>query len=367
VAHLTDGTLRRMFDDPDAKVGTNLSNATHLESCAECQARFKTIAADARSIATLLAVPEPRVDVAGAFTRVSGAQKSRPALGLRLPALLPSGRPALALVAAVAAAAVVVVAFAASGLFFQPTKVQAVPITLSDVQALSQLANYWTLSWTKEPQFDINDQAPTGEVQAPKVAKLPAGVSRTVTYGSMTQAVATFTFSSAKASAAAAAQGKSLPSMPKNMDGATLTIMLGPAVAEVYGELNTPSAGTSQGSQQEINLPQLIVAKSVSPTVASTQVSAADIEKVILEQPGISAGLKKTIQAIGDPNKTLFIPVPVEYASYSTVTVQGVDGVALGDNTGVGSGVVWVKGGYVYAVAGSIKQSDAIDIANNLK
>ena len=41
--------------------------------------------------------------------------------------------------------------------------------------------------------------------------------------------------------------------------------------------------------------------------------------------------------------------------------------VALGDNTGVGSGVVWVKDGYVYVVVGSIKQSDAIDIANNLK
>jgi hypothetical protein len=27
---------------------------------------------------------------------------------------------------------------------------------------------------------------------------------------------------------------------------------------------------------------------------------------------------------------------------------------------------VWIKGGHVWAVAGSIKQSDAIQIANNL-
>ena len=47
--------------------------------------------------------------------------------------------------------------------------------------------------------------------------------------------------------------------------------------------------------------------------------------------------------------------------------MQGVDGVALGDNTGVGSAVVWIKGGHVWVVAGSIKQSDALDIANNLK
>jgi hypothetical protein len=81
----------------------------------------------------------------------------------------------------------------------------------------------------------------------------------------------------------------------------------------------------------------------------------------------VSPELQKTIKAIGDPTKTLFIPVPVEYGTSQPVTVQGVDGVALGDNTGVGSAVVWVKDGYVWAVAGSIKQSDALNIANNLK
>ena len=362
MAHLTDGTLRRMDDDPDARTG---ADAAHLESCPECQARFKAIADDARSVATLLAVPEPRIDVATAFARVSGAAKTGPALALRMPAFRP-GRPALALVAAVVAAAVVVVAFVANGFFAQPTRVQAVPVTLSDLQALSQLADYGTITWTKEPQLDVNNGAPTSGLQAPRVATLPKGVSSTVTYASMSQAVATFTFSSAKASAAAAAHGKSLPAMPANMDGATLTISVGPAVGEVYGDLNNPT-GNSQGTNQEINLPQLVVAKSVSPTVTATQVSVTDLENVILEQPGISADLKKTIKAFGDPTKTLFIPVPVEYASSSSVTVQGVDGVALGDNTGLGSAVVWVKGGYVYAVAGSIKQSDAIDIANNLK
>ena len=358
MAHLTDGTLRRMYDDPDAKVG---AEASHLEACGECQARFKDIADDARSIATLLAVAEPRVDVASAFARVSKApSRPRTASVLRLPA----GRPALALVAAVAAAAVVVVAFAFSGLFFQPTKVQAVPITLSDVQALSELANYGTVTWTQEPQLEVGTSAPTTGLQAPVVSTLPKGVSTTVTYASMSQATATFTFSAAKASAAAAAQGKTLPAMPKNIDGATLTVTLGPAVGAVYGDLNKPTGGSSS---DVVNLPQLVVAKSASPKVTSTQVSPVDLENYILEQPGVSADLTKTIKAIGDPEKTLFIPVPVEYASYSAVKVQGVDGVAMGDNTGLGSGVVWIKDGFVYAVAGSIKQADAVDIANNLK
>jgi len=57
----------------------------------------------------------------------------------------------------------------------------------------------------------------------------------------------------------------------------------------------------------------------------------------------------------------------VEYANSTQVTINGANGVALGDNTGLGGGVVWIgKDGYVYVVAGSIKQSDAVNIAKTL-
>jgi len=352
-----------MVDDPDARVGVD---AAHLDGCAQCKSQFDAIADDARSIANLFAVPEPRVDVARAYARVTeGGAKARPAVRLQLP----FGRPLqLAFVAAVAVVSLVVVAFAASGLLFQPTKVKPVPITLSDIQALSQLSDYGTFAWTKEPSFQVTANAAdasavAGGLTPPVVSKLPAGVSTTVTYGGMSQAEATFTFSQAKAEASAKAQGKTAPKLPANVDGATLTVKVGPAVGEVYGNMNQPANGTTE----QVNLPQLIVAKSVAPSVSSTQVTVTDLKNVILQQPGVSDELKKTISAISDPNDVLFIPVPVEYANSSTVHVQGVDGVALGDNTGVGAAVVWVKDGHVYAVAGTIKQSDAIDIANNLK
>src|SRR3989442_12936158 len=353
-----------MVDDPDARSG---ADAAHLEGCPECQAQLKAVGEDARSIASLLAVPEARVDVGRAFERVVNNRKSLPAL-VRFPILRPSARPlTLAFVAAVAAVALVVVAFTFAGLFYNPTTVRTVPVTVADMQALSQLADYGTLTWTKEPQLQATTSAAdasalAGGLKPPVVSKLPDGVSTTVTYGAMSEAVASFTFSAEKAAAAAAAHGKTLPKMPAGMDGATLTITVGPAVGEVYGDLQKPSSDTNA-----INLPQLIVAKSAAPTAKSTQVSVTDLENYILSQPGISKELKAAIQAIGDPSTTLLIPVPIEYATSTQVTVQGVDGVALGDNTGVGSGVVWVKDGSVYVVPGSIKQSDAIDIANNLK
>src|SRR5262245_34544719 len=271
-----------MVDDPDANTG---AHAAHLEGCAECKARFEAIGADARAVATLLAVPEVRVDVRGAYNRVISAPKAKPALGFRLPSLVPAWGPMrLAAVAVVALFAVVGFAFAASGLFVQPTKVQAVPITLNDVESLSQLANYGTLTWTTEPNLRVTTDASeatqvSGGINPPKVAKLPAGVSNTITYAAMSKAVATFKFSAAKAAESAKAHGKTLPNMPKGMDGATLTITIGPAVGEVYGNMNAAQTSTNAN---ELQLPQLVIAKSASPTVTSTQVSVGDLESYIL-------------------------------------------------------------------------------------
>jgi hypothetical protein len=44
-----------------------------------------------------------------------------------------------------------------------------------------------------------------------------------------------------------------------------------------------------------------------------------------------------------------------------------VDGVAVGDNTGLGAGVIWIKSGTVYGVAGTLKQDAILAIANGLK
>ena len=365
MAHLTDGTLRRMADDPDARVG---ADASHLDGCAECKARFELIARDARSIANLLAVPEPPLDVASAFASVSQAPRSQPAL-VRLPVFRSPVRPMrLALVAATMVALLAVVAFAAEGLFFKPSTVTPVPVTVADVQALSQLSDYGTVSWTQQPQLQVatnasDASAAAGGIKMPVAGSVPSNISKTITYGAMTKAIATFTFSADKATAAAAAKGKTLPKMPAGLDGATLTVTVGPAVGEVYGNLQQPQGS----SAQDINLPQLVIAKSAAPTVTSTQVSAATLENYILSLPGISPELQKAVRAVKDPTTTLLIPVPVEYASATQVTINGANGVALGDNTGVGGGVVWVgKDGYVYIVAGSIKKDDAVSIAKTL-
>jgi len=353
-----------MVDDPGSKAG---ADARHLESCADCQGRYKAVADDAGSIATMLTAPELKVDTAAAFKRVLAAPAAQPRLGLRLPVLRPGSRPmVLAFAAAAALVAVLATAIAENGTVFAPSTVTPVPVTVADLQSLSQLSNYGTFAWTTQPQLQVVTSAAAAEsatgLKVPTVSELPAGVSSTVTYGAMSKATAVFTFSAAKAAAAAATTGKPLPPLPAGADGAQLTVTVGPAVAEIFGNLNSgSSAGVS-----EANLPQLIVAESSAPIATSTQLTVKQMEDYLLAQPGLSPQLAAAIKGIGDPSNTLPIPIPIQYATSTTVDVQGVKGVALGDNTGVGSGVIWVKNGVVYAVAGLIKQSDAIDIANQL-
>ena len=365
MAHLNDGTLRRMVDDPDVA----RADKAHMDDCTECQARFKTISDDARSIATLLAVPEAKVDVASAFHRVTSAPAAQPRFGFRWPLAMPRSRPVvLAFAAALAGVALLAGVIARDSFNYTPNTVTPVPVTVADMQALSQLADYGSVTWTTRPQFQVvtnasDASAIAGGLHAPVVSNLPKGVSTNVTYVAMSQAVAVFTFDASKASAAAAARGNTLPALPKGMDGAQLTVTVGPAIGEVFGNMQQPSGS----DVSQVELPQLVVGQSSAPTATSTQVSLQQMESYLLSLPGISDQLKAAIKAIGDPSTTLPIPIPVQYATSTTVTVQGVKGVALGDNTGVGSAVIWVKNHVVYAVAGSIKQSDAINIANNLK
>jgi hypothetical protein len=366
VAHLSEGTLRRLVDDPDALTGLD---RRHYMDCAACQARNQGMADDALVTATMLSAPELKLDVATAFKRVQAAPAAKPRFGFSLPILRPSTRPMFAgLGAAAIVVALAITAFANILPLFQPKTVQPVPVTFADLQSLSSLSAYGTLTWSTKPQPQVvltaADAKAVSGLDVPVVAKLPAGVSSTVTYAAMPKAVAVFTFDAKKAADAAATTGKPLPKLPSGIDGAKLTVTVGPAVVEVFGNMNASSGADS--SSQNINLPQLIVAKSAVPVVTSTQVTAKQLEDYILSMPGVSPQLAAAIRSIGDPATTLPIPVPIEYASSTKVSINGDPGVALGDNTGLGSGVIWIHKTNVFVVAGSVKQSVAVDVARKL-
>jgi len=367
VAHLTDGTLRRKLDEAGALTE---SENRHYSECADCQARYEVFADDARVVAGALAVPDLKIDVASAFNRVRSAPAAQPRFGIRLPILRPSSRPVMGVLAAATVILALVVTGIAQGLFFQPQTVQAVPVSIADLQSLNGLGDFGTLTWTTKPAPQLvtsaSEAATVSGLHVPIVGKLPDGVSSNVTYAAMPAAVGVFTFDAAKAAAAAAKAGKTLPPMPAGMDGSKLTVTVGPAVLEIFGNLNTGTAATTPDPSQ-LSLPQLVVGSSSAPVVTSSGVTTQQLEDYLLSLPGVSANLAAAIRAVKDPSTTLPIPIPIEYATHKTVTVQGVDGVAVGDNTGLGAGVIWIKGGTVYGVAGTLKQDVILDIADGLK
>ena len=372
MAHLSDGTLRRKFDDAGALTD---SENRHYTACAECQGLYATLADDAKAVAGALAVPDLKVDVASAFSRVRGAPAAQPRFGIRLPIVRPASRPVMGVLAAAAVVLALVVTGIAQGLFFRPQSVQVVPINVADLQSLNGLGDFGTLTWTTKPEPQLvtsaAEAASVSGLSVPAVGKLPNGVSSNVTYAAMPAAVGVFKFDAAMAAAAAAKAGKTLPKMPAGMDGSTLTVTVGPAVVEIYGNLNLPSGtGTTAGATPDVSqlsLPQLVIGESSAPVVTSSGVTTQQLEDYLLSLPGVSPQLAAAIRSVKDPSTTLPIPIPIEYATSKNVAVQGVSGVAVGDNTGLGAGVIWIKSGTVYGVAGTLKQDAILKIANGLK
>jgi len=133
---------------------------------------------------------------------------------------------------------------------------------------------------------------------------------------------------------------------------------------QFYGEATAPAGAT--GANPLSGMPMLIIAQGKGPVVQSDGVTVEQLQQYLLAQPGISPQLAAQIRAIKDPSSTLPIPIPVDVATSKNVTVQGVQGVFVGDSTGLGSAVIWSKDGLVYGVAGTLTEAQIMAVANSL-
>ena len=284
-----------------------------------------------------------------------------------------------------AAAGVVIVASALtlSGVaesvlkIFEPKSVVGVPVTQSDFTALNAacaglnlqecMGAYGTFVWTTPPQpKEVQSQA-LASAAAGFAVQAPSSVPSTVTgaprYGVVNQSSATFTFSADATRQSAARLNRTAPPLPANIDGSKLFITGGPAVVQIWGA----PAGATGATAAYPDVPTLIVGQAKSPTISSDGVTVDQLRAYLLSQPGISPQLAAAIRAIGDPSSTLPVPVPAELAISHPVTVQGVQGLYVGDNTGIASAVIWQRDGMMFEVIGSFNESQALAIANSMR
>src|SRR5947199_1426798 len=166
MAHLSEGALRRLYDEPHALVERDRA---HYNSCPECRERFSAVAEDARQALALMSVPAATVDADAALGRFkerrpSGATRRNPLLG-RLgnlgsaPSLGGWGwrKPAAAGLVAVGLAATLAFTPLAQSIqqIFEPTQLTTttVSVTQSDVQGLQTFSTWGDAKSVKSPEL----------------------------------------------------------------------------------------------------------------------------------------------------------------------------------------------------------------------
>jgi hypothetical protein len=368
VRHLSDGTLRRIYDEP---LALTAADQAHYDGCADCRARFESIANTARATTTLLSVPGFAPEPAGALNslraRIRTEEAARPPrwyerwLNQASPRWRPMATPAVAVLLAATLLTGLAVTGVAQSLIriFEPQSLAAVQVSPSDFAGRNVQLDYGQVEWlpaAPELRHVSDPTAAQSQSGLPILtpASLPKGVSGPVSFGVASHATGSLTFDAERLRASAATKGVKVNPMPPSINGSTLVVNAGPALIEVWG------LSASSGQAQ---VPTLVIAQTRVPTVDSTGATTSQLEDYLLSQPGVPPDLAAQIRAIKDPSTTLPIPIPKGLATTEPVQVNGTSGLLI--KAALGAGVVWVKNGVIYAVGGQLTTDQVLAIATS--
>jgi len=361
VLHLDDNQLRCVHDQPEA---LDALGRAHIAECEDCGARASSFAADA-VFATEILRMDDRVDAAAAYARFTArttrTHASRPRwLGL------PVGLGAAAMLA-LGLFATPLGTYASNMLsIFRPTEFTPINVSSSDLKSIQQATSlnaYGSFRGTTERKRTevTKEQAEkmTGyTIRIPQNLPDTAGPRSKLVF-LQPGATLTFTFDSKKARSL-----KAPVLVPKRLDGARVEIVSHPSISRFYGY---QSDGSTAGRKAARARPKLTFVQMAIPEVRTKGASLAELESFVLSQPQISPEVKAQFEAISDPSHTLPVPVQIDKRTATAVSVDGVSGLAIGDNTGVGAGIMWQKNGMLYVVAGGYKLDELVAVANSLR
>ncbi len=358
--HPTDGTLRRLLDDP---AGVPDPDREHAAGCPTCRAELVAASSDASAAAAALGADTLGVDVDRAWARLSQAVAAdAPAVVAPVTPLRRRRRtlrsPAVAAVGVAALLSGAGVAAAADWLqVFRTERFAPVEISQADLVALPDLSSYGSLEVLSEPELrDVPDagaaEAATG-LDVPEVDDLPRGVLDEPQYRVSDEVSAVFTFSADAAARTAAETGEALPPPPAGMDGSQFRLQAGPGVATSWSEAR--------------GLPAMVVARAVAPTGFSSRVPFETARDYLLSLPGLPDDVASQLRSFSGDGTTLPLPLPARLVTTSTADVDGVEATVLTARDGFLSGVVWVEDGVVTAVAGSLTEDELLSVARELR
>lgn len=357
--HPTDGTLRRLVDEP---AGVADADREHVAGCPECLAGVSSAHEDATLTGAALDVPLD-TDVDRGWQRLSNAaatgarERSRSTSGhtgrwrLTLRSPVVAGLGVLALLAGASAAA------AGDWLqIFSAEEVAPVTITQQDLVELPDLSAYGNVAVVDELRLREAASAAAAEratgLEAPQVDDLPRGVTGEPVLQVASEVSGIFTFSAEEARQTAEAEGETLPPPPAGLDGSQFRLEAGPGLAAIWSE--------------ERGLPALVVARAVAPTAFSSGVPFGTARDYLLSLPGLPEDVASQLRSFSADGATLPVPVPADLMTSSPTDVDGVDATLIESRDGTMAAVIWVEDGVITAVAGSVTDDEVLAVARGL-
>jgi hypothetical protein len=361
--HPTDGTLRRLLDEP---AGVADADREHVAGCPQCRSGLAAAQQDAALTAAALDA-DPVVDVEAGWSRLSHAvavtspQRQPAATAPRRSGNAARWRAALRspVIAVVAVVALVTGASAAAAAdwlqIFRTERIAPITVSQADLLRLPDLSAYGRTELLEADIHPVADAAAAEKatgLAVPRVDDLPRGVTGQPTFQVGNRVRADFTFSTEKAARAASAAGHTLPPVPPGLDGSRFRMNAGPGLAAVWSEAR--------------GFPALVVARVVAPTAESSGIPFATARDYLLSLSGLPEDVAAQLRGFTGDGKTLPVHVLAEELTSSTADVGGTPATVLTMKDGTLAVVLWVTDGVITAVAGSLSADELLSVARGL-
>ncbi len=393
--HLTDGQLRAALD---GELDSN--DLKHFESCQQCQSRQKLLEAQIRPITERLRFLSSSAQATGLSTSSAWKKFNRKTLAQKETSMFKKffAFPLIKYGASAALVIALVLAFpstrALAGELLNLFRVQRVTVVQVDFTGLEQLDDASgpdisqlfadSVTMNDEPGDSINvatvdeaSQLAGFTVRAPQ-GMTPSRISV------MDGASFSLTIDRDKAQALLDEAGRSDLVLPKEIDGADVSVTISSNVSIAFGNCPEPSTDseaeremeretTTSASRAELYADCIILAQIPSPEVSAPgNLDIAKLAQIGFELTGMSPAEAAELTSTVDWTSTLVVPIPRNATSNQQVTVDGVTGSLIERTVDDGDDaprfvLFWVKDGIVYMIGGLGGDAQtAIEIANSL-
>jgi hypothetical protein len=359
--HPTDGTLRRLVDEP---AGVADADRDHVKTCPVCLSVLAASADDAAVVGDALGretIPQTASEVDAAWRRLSVELAGEPRTAA---ARTRSRRWRAALHSPIVAGVGVLALLAGGGAaaandwlqIFRTEQIAPIWIKPQDLTSLPDLSAYGSVAVIAEPRVRRVPDASTAEditgLAVPQLDVQPRGVMGAPQFRVGTQAKAVFTYSTAIAAKTAAESGETLPPAPAGLDGARFRFTAGPGLAMVWSDAR--------------GLPAMVIGRARAPEVYSSGISFDAASDYLLALPGLPASVASQLRGLVGDGTTLPLPLPAGVETGSA-DVNGAPGTVFTSSDGTVAGVVWVDDGVISVVAGTVGADEAVSVARGLR